>query len=406
MMQAMGFDRILGGVCAPKGFLASGVSCGLKPDGRRDLAMVYSENTASAAAVFTTNQVKAAPVLLSRENVRGGTGRAVVVNSGNANAMTGERGMEDAAVMVAAAAESLGLPPEEVLVASTGPIGRYLDMDKLLGGIEQAAAELNPGGNTDAAKSIMTTDTYPKELAAEMEIGGEVVRIGAMAKGSGMIHPMLATMICVITTDVNLSPETMNGWLRQSVEWSFNRISVDGDRSTNDTVFMLANGSAHPGGYTMSREEESLLFRALCWLTGRLAMALVKDGEGSTKLLRIVVNGASSDEDAVRIARSIAGSNLVKCAFYGGIPGWGRIVAAAGASDVPVDLDNLSVFIGEYAVVQGGAPVETDPEDIARILAREEVEVTVEVGKGAGSAYFLTTDLTPRYVEFNASDKS
>jgi glutamate N-acetyltransferase/amino-acid N-acetyltransferase len=405
-MNAMGFDRILGGVCAPMGFLASGVACGIKEDGRPDLALLCSEVPAFAAGVFTTNEMKAAPVLLSSKLVEGGQARAVVVNSGCANAMTGKEGMEDAVLMAAEAEKALGIPAGQALVASTGHIGQPLPMERVKAGIEQAATELNPGGNTDAAKAIMTTDTYPKELAAEMEIGGKVVRIGAMAKGSGMIHPDMATMLAVITTDIELPHETMKEWLSTAVEWSFNRISIDGDQSTNDTVLMLANGAAFPGGHVLTREEADLFYRVLCWLTGNLAMALVKDGEGASKLLRIVVNGARDDSEAVLVARAIANSNLVKCSFYGERLNVGRIAAAAGSAGVALDQSKLAVFLGEHKVAEGGAVIDSDPDDLDRMTRRDEVEVTVNLGLGAGSAYFLTCDLSTEYVEFNAHEKS
>lgn len=408
-MQAMGFEsfeRIFGGVCAPEGFLASGVSCGIKGDGLLDLALVYSEKTAAAAGVFTTNSMKAAPVVFSSERLSRGAARAVVVNSGIANSMTGRRGARDAEVMAAAVESALDIPEGQALVASTGRIGEYLPMEKIERGIQAAVEDLNPGGNTDAVKAIMTTDTYPKELAAEMEIGGRVVRLGAMAKGSGMIHPNMATMIAVITTDIDIDVETMSNWLGRAVEWSFNRISVDGDMSTNDTVFMMANGAAFPGGYEMSGEEADLFFETLCWLTGSLAVALVKDGEGATKLVRVVVNGALDDAEAVLVARAIGNSNLVKCAFHGGLPAWGRIAAAVGSSGVPVSTENFSVVIGEIEVFSHGVILEFDAAEVESAVNRDEVEITVDIGRGGGSAYFMTTDLSPEYVEFNAEDKS
>ena len=405
-MNGMGFDRILGGVCAPQGFLAAGVACGIKENGQPDLAFVYSEYPAAAAAVFTTNGLKAAPVVLSQQRIAGGSAQAVVVSSGNANAMTGRQGTADALAMTEAVEKALGIAQGEALVASTGPIGEFLLMEKVEEGIVQAAAEMSTGGNTDAAKAIMTTDSYPKELALEMEIGGKNVRIGAMAKGAGMIHPNMATMISVITTDVPMEAEVMQHLLEQAVEWSFNRISVDGDQSTNDTVIMLANGAALEGDYGMTREEALLFFQALCWLTAHLAMALVKDGEGATKLIRVVVNGARNDEEAVLVARAIANSNLVKCSFFGAKPDWGRIAAAIGSSGVSLEPGKIAIFLGEHKVVFKGEPVSYELVDLTRILDREEVEVTVDLGLSDGSAYFLTCDLTTEYVQFNAGENS
>lgn len=405
-INALGFDRILGGVCAPMGFQASGVSCGIKEDGRPDLALLYSEVPSFAVGLFTTNEMKAAPIQVTSKLVAGGQAQAVVINSGCANAMTGKRGLEDAIEMGSVTEKALGLPQGQALVASTGHIGDFLPMDKVKAGIEQAARELSLGGNTDAAKAIMTTDTYPKELAVEMEIGGKTVRLGAMAKGSGMIHPNMATMIALITTDIDLPTETMREWLANAVEWSFNRISVDGDQSTNDCVLMLANGAAFPEGYVLTRDEADLFYRALCWLTGNLAMALVKDGEGASKLLRIVVNGAESDTDAVKVARAIANSNLVKCSFFGEQMNIGRVAAAAGSTEVELDQSKFTVFVGEHKVAEGGESVDYDGKDLERMLARDEVEVTVNLGMGNGSAYFLTCDLSTEYVEFNAGEKS
>ncbi|MCJ7745031.1 MAG: bifunctional glutamate N-acetyltransferase/amino-acid acetyltransferase ArgJ [Actinobacteria bacterium] len=405
-MQGMDFERILGGVCAPEGFLASAVSCGIKGKGEFDLALLYSETPAVAVGAFTRNELKAAPVVYSQKCIESKTARAVVVNSGNANSMTGSRGLGDAEAMAATVEKALDLSSGTVLVASTGPIGEYLPMEKVTRGIEQAVVELSPGGNTDAAIGIMTTDTYPKELAVEIEIAGKVVRMGAMAKGSGMIHPDLGTMIVVITADVEIDADMMQEWLNKAVEWSFNRISVDGDQSTNDTVIMLANGAAFPEGHDLNSEEGELFFKALCWLTANLAMALVKDGEGATKLLRIVVNGARDDSEAVLVARSIANSNLVKCAFYGGVPNWGRIASAVGSAGVALDPDKIDIFLGENKVASGGGSVGADYKNLVELLKRDEVEITLELGLGSGSAYFLTTDLSSEYVKMNASEKT
>ncbi|MBN1289746.1 MAG: bifunctional glutamate N-acetyltransferase/amino-acid acetyltransferase ArgJ [Actinobacteria bacterium] len=405
-MRLERFERIMGGVCAPNDFLASGVSCGIKDGEKLDLALVYSETPSVAAGVFTTNNVKAAPVLLTRERVPGSAVRTVVINSGCANALTGKKGMEDAAEMVRTVEDLLGLVEGQALVCSTGHISEYLPMENVVKGIERGVSELSPGGNSDAAKAIMTTDTYPKELAVEIEIGGEMVRLGAMAKGSGMIHPGMATLISIITTDMPLVLDEAQDLLKKAVEWSFNRISVDGAQSTNDTVLMLANGAALTDDYEVSGEEKELFFEALCWLTGNLAMALVKDGEGAAKHIRIVVNGAVDDRSAVEAARAIANSNLVKSAFHGEIPGWGRIAAAAGSADIEFDQDNLDIYIGENKVVSGGEVSSYDSGVIARMLARDEIEITVDLGSGGGSAYFLTTDLSEKYIKINASEKS
>lgn len=405
-MREDGFERVLGGVCAPRGFLASGVSCGIKGGGKPDLALVYSRVPASATGVFTSNEVKSASLLVTAEKMSAGEASAILVNSGNANSMTGERGIEDAKKSASLVEKKLGLAPGSVLVASTGVIGEYLPMEKLEGGIDLAVEELSPGGNTDAAKAITTTDTYPKELAVELEINGRAVRIGSMAKGSGMIHPNMATMIVIITTDLALDADLMRGMLSQAVEWSFNRISVDGDQSSNDVVLMMANGSAFSKKPKISESDAEEFFKALCWLTGNLAMALVKDGEGASKLLRLVVNGASDDDQAVRVARAVANSNLVKCAFYGGLPAWGRIAMAAGNAGAGIQPEKMEIRLGDFEVASGGRPVEHDQKELARIMERGEVEITIDLGLGEGSAYFLTSDLTPEYVLLNSSKKS
>lgn len=405
-MRIGSFERIMGGVCAPNDFLASGISCGIKENDKLDLALVYSESPATAAGAFTTNKVKAAPVQVSQSIVPATGVKAVVINSGCANAMTGKRGIEDAEAMVKKVEELLDLSPGQALVASTGHIAEYLPMEKIESGIEKAVVELSPGGNSDAAKAIMTTDTYPKELAVEMQIGGETVRLGGMAKGSGMIHPNMATMLSVITTDMQLSETLAGDMLKKAIEWSFNRISVDGAQSTNDSVLFLANGSALPENYDVSEDDKDIFFEALCWLTANLAMALVKDGEGATKLIRIVVNGAADDAAAVKAARSIANSNLVKAAFHGEMQGWGRIAAAAGEAGVEFSQDDLEVKLGERKIVSGGIVTDRDSREIGKMLAREEIEITIDLGSGNGSAYFLTTDLSREYVEINAFDKS
>lgn len=405
-MNGLVFERILGGVCAPRGFLAAGVACGVKGDGKLDLALVCSEEPASAAGVFTTNEMEAAPVKLSRARISNGSARAVVVSSGNANAMTGEQGEKDALAMAMAVEGALGLSEGEALVASTGTIGKYLPVEKVNTGIEQAVSDLSVGGNTDAAKAIMTTDTYPKELAVEMEIGGKTVRLGAMAKGSGMICPDMATMISVITTDLWLDADVMQVMLERAVEWSFNRITVDGDQSTNDTVLMLANGAALGTDYPLKQEEKEAFFTALCWLTGNLSMALVKDGEGASKMLRVVVNGARNDAEAVLVAKAVATSNLVKCAFSGSLPNWGRVAAAAGTAGVPLEQSKLDISFGPFKVAEGGKPAGADESDLVEMLDRDEVEITLHLGAGQGSAYYVTCDLTCDYVTFNATEKS
>lgn len=401
-MESNEFEKILGGVCAPEGFLACGVSCGIKKSKGLDLALVYSEMPAFAAGVFTTNKFSAAPVIYSKRCLENGQARAIVINSGNANAGTGKQGLDDARKMAEAVEDAMGIREGEVLVGSTGVIGEFMPMKEVLKGIKRAASDLSSGGNSDAAKAIMTTDTRIKEVAVEMEIDGRVARMGAMAKGAGMIHPNLATMLAVITTDLPLAPDLMAEMLAKATQWSFNRISVDGDQSTNDSVFMLANGAAFPEGYVLDEEGKSLAFRALCFLAGTLALEIVRDGEGTTKVLLVRVEGARNEEEAVTIADSIARSNLFKCAMHGGTASWGRIAAAAGSSGAQLDAQKLKIYLGGEMVCENGASAHFNQQKVSEALSKKGVDVLVDLGIGRGSAYYLTTDISPEFVRLNS----
>ncbi|MDH7479428.1 MAG: bifunctional glutamate N-acetyltransferase/amino-acid acetyltransferase ArgJ, partial [Syntrophomonadaceae bacterium] len=372
--------QVAGGVTAPRGFRASGVEAQIKYANRKDLALIFSERPARAAAVYTRNLVKAAPILVTREHLAGESIAAVVVNAGCANACTGERGMQDAREMAAAAARRLGLIPRQVAVASTGVIGSYLPMERVIAGIERAVAELSPQGGSDAARAIMTTDTCPKETAVSFSLQGKTATIGGMAKGSGMIHPDLATLLVFITTDAQVEPGLLQETLNRSVERSFNRVSVDGDTSTNDMVLMLANGAA--GCSVESGEDREVFQRALDLVTARLAQEVARDGEGATRLIEVRVERAASEEEAARAARAVVRSNLVKSAVYGRDANWGRILAAVGYSGIEFDPQRVDIWLGEVAVAEQGRGLAFDEDRARELLGQDRVVITVSLNRG------------------------
>ena len=391
-----------GGITAPLKYTAAGVSCGIKATGKPDLALVTSAVSASAAAVFTTNRAQAAPIVVSRDHIRRSSGRAraVVVNSGCANACTGADGMAHATAMARQTAAALGCGPEEVLVASTGVIGVKLDMSKVCRGISDAARSLSPSGGPAAALAIMTTDPFPKEAAVEASIGGSTFRIGGMAKGSGMIEPMMATMLGFVTCDAQIDPALLQRALRAAVDDTFNAISVDGECSTNDCVFALANGASG----TQVTEATYLDFvDALRRVCEPLAIGIVRGGEGATKLITVRVTGARTDEEARRTARAIANSPLVKTAVHGGDPNWGRLIAVAGRSGAEFALDRAAVRIGPVELFRDGAPHDERADEAAAYLKTRDVMLEVDLGTGGdGRSQMWTCDLTAEYVRINA----
>lgn len=394
--------EIAGGITGPAGYSAAGVSCGIKATGKPDLAIVTSQATASAAAVFTTNLAQAAPILISRDHIErsGGHARAIVVNSGCANACTGADGMAHAATMARQTAAALSCRPEEVLVASTGVIGVKLDMSKVCRGISDAAKSLSPSGGPAAALAIMTTDPFPKEAAVEATIGGSTFRVGGIAKGSGMIEPMMATMLGFVTTDAGVEPALLQRALKAAVDDTFNAISVDGECSTNDCVFALANGAS---GTCVTETNYGDFVEALRHVCQTLAISIVRGGEGATKLITVNVTGAESDQDARRAARAIANSPLVKTAVHGGDPNWGRLVAVAGRSGSAFVLDRAAVRIGPVELFQDGVPHDDRAEEAADHLKEQEVTVEVDLGTGGkGRSRMWTCDLTAEYVRINA----
>jgi len=393
---------VQGGVTSAQGFTASGVHCGIKPQ-KKDLALVFSRVPAAAAGVFTTNKVKAAPVLLDMERARSGRGQAVVLNSGNANACTAEQGMRDAREITQLASQGLGIAEELVYVCSTGVIGRVLPMDALRRGIPEAVRLLSPDGAA-AAEAIMTTDTVPKTAAVQVPIGGQMVTIGGMTKGAAMIHPQMATTLTVLTTDAAVAPPLLHAALRRAADVSYNRITVDGDQSTNDTILLLANGEA--GAPEIAEPGEALdnFQAALTACATDLARMIPRDAEGGTKLIEVTVRGAQSEDDAYRAARAVALSPLVKTAIYGRSPNWGRIFVAVGGSGAEVQPERMSVRIGPVLVAERGGPA-GEPEslaEVARYMAGDTITVVVDLGLGKAETTMWTCDFTEQYVKENA----
>jgi len=399
-VEGLLWQSIAGGVCAPAGFTAAGVRCGIKSRGR-DLAIVRSDRPAAVAGAFTTNQVKAAPVLFNQQRVAAGRAQAVVANSGNANACTGEQGRKNASHMAEIAGEALGLDASMMLVLSTGLIGVQLPMDKIEEGIRSAAAALSEKGGANAARAIMTTDTKPKEVAVELEVEGKKVRLAGMAKGAGMICPHMATMLCVLTTDAYIPQDMLELSLRWAVDQSFNCISVDGDTSTNDTVLLLANGAS--GVRLQNRDSIQRFQQALDYVTSRLAQAIVEDGEGATKFIEIKVTGGKEYADAHRVAMTMANSLLVKTAVHGADPNWGRFLAAAGRAGVEVQPERMDLYFGDIQVVAGGVGLQFDEAAASQVLTGPRVNVRMDLHLGPHSATVYTCDLTTKYVRFNSA---
>ncbi len=382
-------------VTAAKGFAAAGVACGIRKNGRRDLALVRSLVPATGAAMFTTNRFLAAPVVVSREHLELAQPQAIVVNSGVANAATGDQGVADARATAVETARLLGLEPEEVIVLSTGVIGTLLPLDKVIDGVRDAALHMSRWGGATSAEAIMTTDTRPKEAL----VHGSGFTVGGMSKGSGMIHPNLATMLAVLTTDYPLEPGEAIEFLRPAVDTSFNAISVDGECSTNDAVVLLANGASGIERTPESDAEFALCVRKVC---GELAKLIVADGEGMTVLAEITVRGATDEAEARAIAERIATSPLVKTALHGHDANWGRIAAAAGSAKfngayAQLDPDKLSISIDDVQVLLNGTPTGDEP-----VLANGHCAIELDLALGAGAATYLTTDLSYDYVRINA----
>ena len=394
--------RVDGGITAPLGFSSAALHCGIKAKaGALDLTVVAAEQRASAAGLFTTNLAQAAPVLLSKRHLQqtSGLARAIVVNSGCANACTGSQGLADAEAMAREAAAALGCSAEDVLIASTGVIGVNLPIGKVVSGIKAATGQLARGRGSDTARAIMTTDPFPKEDAVRVETAAGAFSIGGTAKGSGMIEPNMATMIGLLTTDARVPPALLRRALEESARDTFNAITVDGECSTNDTLFAMASGAS---GVAIDEERYPALLEGLLVVSRRLAVDIVRGGEGATKVIRVPVQDARSSDDARRIARTIANSPLVKTAVHGADPNWGRIVAAAGRSGVQFDIDRATVHVGGVRLFENGLPHDDAAPLAAEHMKGSDIDIHVHVGTGGGcDATIWTCDLSAEYVRIN-----
>ena len=394
-------EWIKGGVTAAIGFQADGIACGIKRR-RKDLALIYSPFSCAAAGVFTQNRLQAAPVVVTRQHLRSSYSKAILVNSGNANCATGKQGFKDAEEMTRVAAKVLHANPKEVLVASTGVIGRRLPMTVIRHGIVTVAEHLTQHGSSHAAEAILTTDRMVKEAAVQYSVKGEKITLGAIAKGAGMIAPHMATMLCFITSDANISRTALRKSLRAGVETSFNAITIDGEMSTNDMVLILANRQAGNSQIQPDGIGYREFTQALQTLLERMARMIVLDAEGGTRFVEIRVDGAKRSDDARKVAFRIANSLLVKTMLSGADPNWGRVVACVGSSGVSVRMDKVLVSIGTIGVYHKGEPVSHDPGELRRYLKQKEVQISVHLGLGKSNCRVWTSDLSADYVKINA----
>ena len=385
-----------------QGFKASAVKAGLKKDKELDLALIVSERETAVAGVFTTNKVVAAPVILTREHTKNGRARAIIANAGNANACTGKAGFNDARRTAELVSDRLGIGSDEVLVASTGVIGQPLNVDRVAEALPTLVERLSPDGIPTAARAIMTTDSFAKISHFEGHAGGRPYRILGVAKGAGMIMPNMATMLCFIVSDIRIDSHDLNGALFSSVETTFNRITVDGDTSTNDTVLVMANGMA---GNTALTEADSKGFaRGLETVMGELAQMIVRDGEGATKVIHMEIKGAHIASDALKAARTVGNSSLVKTACYGQDPNWGRIMAALGRADIVMDEEKVDIWVNDILIVSAGLGKGQEAEKkAAEIMVRKEYTITIDLHQGDFEDRIITCDLTHEYVSINAS---
>lgn len=398
-------QAVKGGVTAPVGFMAAGVAADIKGKGgtKKDVAVLFAKVPCAAAGVYTLNKVKAAPVVLSQERTSAGRLQAVVVNSGNANACTGEQGMADAVAMARQTARALGLEEEAVAVASTGVIGVPLPMDRVAAGIARAAASISEQGGHHAAEAIMTTDTFDKQYAVQFDLGGRLVTIGAMAKGSGMIHPNMATMLGFVTTDAAVDPGALHVALKAATDKSFNMITVDGDTSTNDMVIAMANGLAGNPNVVVGSTLYDTFATALEQVLTHLAREIARDGEGATKLLEVRVKGAPTVADARKAAKAVCGSPLVKTALFGEDANWGRVLAALGYSGAEFNPDLVDLWLGDLQLMAAGAGLSFDETAAAAILKEKVVVFTADLHSGSAEATAWGCDLSYDYVKINGS---
>ncbi|MBI5408528.1 MAG: bifunctional glutamate N-acetyltransferase/amino-acid acetyltransferase ArgJ [Nitrospirae bacterium] len=383
------------------GFRFASIPAGIKKSGTDDLALIFSEAPAAAAGVFTTNKIKAAPVRLAIKRINSHRGQAIIINSGNANACTGKRGLKDAEETSEKTANELGISPELVYASSTGVIGRPLPLDKIKKALPELVGRLSPSSLQQVASAIMTTDTFAKISTRKLRIGKKTATITGIAKGAGMIRPNMATMLCFIFTDMSIKHQALDSALKDAVKNSFNKITVDNDMSTNDTVMIMANGALQNSPITRTSPFYGKFADALNDITHELSKMIVQDGEGATKLIEIIVKGARREADAEKAAKAVANSMLVKTAIYGRDPNWGRIMAAIGYSGVEVIESNIDIYINKTKLV--GKGIGTDKEEIARnILLNRNPTITINLGAGTKSATVLTCDLTKKYIEINA----
>lgn len=389
------------GVTFPQGFKAAGVKAGIKKSGNLDVAVIYTEREAAVAGVFTQNAVAAASVSVSKEVVATGTAHAVAANAGCANACTGEQGEKDARATQEITAEALGCTAEDVIVASTGVIGVNLPMDKMEKGLRAAVAALSADGSENAGNAILTTDTYSKSCAAEVEIAGKKVRFGAIAKGSGMIQPNMATMLCFITTDAAIDSRLLQKALSETTEVSFNMISIDGDMSTNDMAVVLANGAAGNARIQAEGADYEAFKKVLESICKGLAQRIAADGEGATKFLTVNVSGTKSFADAKTIAMSVAKSPLVKTAFFGEDPNWGRVICAVGYAGIPMEPKTTVVKFGGIPVYANGVGAACDEEALRAVMGEHDIAIDIDMGAGEASATVWTCDFSYAYVKIN-----
>jgi len=392
---------VKGGITAPSGFKGAAAHCGIKK-AKLDLALIFSEVPSQAAGVFTVNKIVAAPVKLDRKKIKKGKFKAIIVNAGNANACTGKKGLEDAKETARFTALALGIKAEEILVSSTGIIGKNLPMERLKIGISSLMHRLSKENHQSVAEAIMTTDSFLKESAWQTTIAGRRIKIGGVAKGAGMICPNMATMLCFLTTDANISKKLLRKALREAVDNSFNAITIDGDQSTNDMVIILANGLAHNKKIEKENKDFLKFKEGLNLVAQFLAGKIVEDGEGATKFIEIMVKGASNGREAEKAARAIARSNLVKTSFFGADPNWGRIMAALGSSVIKLKEEKIDIYYGDRPVVKKGKAFDFSPARIYRLLKNRKISILVNLGIGKGEKKILTTDLSPEYIKINA----
>lgn len=400
--------KINGGVTAPTGFKASGIYCGIKKSKRKDLSLIVSERLCDAAGTFTTNKVQASCVVINKDRLKDDKAQAIIANSGNANCMTGEAGFENSRAMALAVSRALGIQKKNVLVASTGVIGKPLPISKIIKAVPQLLNDLDKKGSEAAATGILTTDRQIKEVAMEFLVGKRKVRVGAIAKGAGMIHPHMllhkhATMLCFVTTDASITPAALRDALDRAVQKTFNTITIDGDMSTNDMVLILANGMAQNKKIVENTKEFRTLVKVLETIFLSICKLMIQDAEGATKFVEVLVKNAQSKEDARLAAKSVASSNLVKCALFGSDPNWGRIAAAIGYSSAHVDPWKMVIYLGKEPVLRNGGRVKQNAAQLNRVFAQKNIKITVDLGLGKYSSSAYTCDLSTNYVRINSA---